>query len=79
VIKLVVLNDVGLIIEIVGFILFLFTRASPASRLLLNEGSDSKFRFLEKKLPDKIGLPLRVISIPLIVIGLAMQFSFFNP
>ncbi len=33
----------------------------------------------EKKLPDKIGLPLRVVSIPLIVIGLIMQFTFFNP
>jgi len=75
---MVVYNDIGLTVEIIGFVLFLITRASPASMLLLNEGSDSKFRFLEKKLPDSIGLPLRVISIPLIVIGLAMQFTFFN-
>jgi len=76
---MVIFNDVGLAIEIIGFILFLITPASPQSFLLINEGSDNyRYNFLAKRLPEKIGLPLRIIAIPLIVIGLAMQFTFFN-
>ena len=75
---MVVLNDIGLTIEIIGFILFLITPASPVSRLILSSTKHDRFGFLEWKIPDKIGLPLRIISIPLIISGLAMQFTFFN-
>jgi len=75
---MVVLNDLGLLIEIIGFVLLFITPNKVSSMLLLSEGSDSKWSFLDWRLPDKIGLPLRVLIVPSIVIGLVMQFTFFN-
>ncbi len=75
---MVVLNDVGLAIEIIGFVLLFITPNKVSSYLLLNEGHNFKWNFLDWRLPDKIGLPLRYAIVPFIVSGLVMQFTFFN-
>ena len=77
---MVVLNDLGLFLEIIGFGIFLAIPIHKAATgfLKLNQAPDPKgiTLFLEKH--PKLENLLRGFGIVLIVAGLMMQFTFFN-
>jgi len=72
---MVVLNDVGLTLEIIGFGIFLFVPLQETYNLILSG---------KKKVPDfinkhtKIRYGSRYVGIGLILLGLVMQYSFLN-
>lgn len=72
---MVVLNDLGLTLEIIGFGIFLFVPIQETYNLVI-EG--------KRRIPDYIDLHtklrygLRYGGIVLIVVGLAMQYNFLN-
>jgi len=74
-VRMVVLNDVGLTLEIIGFGVFLFVPLQETYNLILGG---------KRRIPDfinkhtKIRYGLRYGGIVLIVIGLVMQYSFLN-
>ncbi len=77
---MVVLNDVGLTFEIIGFALFLFVPIQESYGLLLNGGKISKSRKIHDFINehDKFRIGLRYGGISLIILGLVMQYSFLN-
>lgn len=72
---MVVLNDMGLTLEIIGFIIFLFVPLQETYSIITQKTSKSHDFFNEH---HKIRYGLRYFGISLIVLGLGMQFSFLN-
>ncbi len=75
------INDIGIILEIIGFVLLLFTasRNPHQSLLALGEHKESPFDTLrEKIIPDKHVYWVLVFGIGLVILGLFFQFSKFN-
>ena len=72
---MVVLNDLGLTLEIIGFGIFLFVPLQETYNLI-TEGKRRIPDFINKH--TKVRYGLRYGGIILIVIGLAMQYSFLN-
>ena len=74
---MVVLNDAGLTLEIIGFVIFLFTPLIETYNITLNQAKENRItEFLNKH--DRIRYAIRYSGISLIVLGLAMQYSFLN-
>jgi len=73
---MVVLNDLGLTLEIVGFLLFLFVPLQETYNIITEHGSKTS-EFINKH--HKIRYGLRYGGISLIISGLIMQYSFLNP
>ena len=77
---MVVLNDLGLFLEIIGFAIFVAVpiHKTISGFILLESSPDPKGvkPFLEKH-PNLENL-LRVLGIVIILAGLMMQFTFFN-
>ena len=75
------LNDIGIILEIIGFVLLLFTasRNPHQSLLALGEHKESPFDTLrEKIIPDKYVYRGLGFGIGLVILGLVFQYSNFN-
>ena len=77
---MVVLNDLGLFLEIIGFGIFLAIPIHKAATgfLLLNSAQDPKGITLFLNNHPKFESLLRGLGITFIVAGLMMQFTFFN-
>jgi len=74
---MVILNDIGLTLEIAGFIIFLFVPIQESFNLSLNGGNKPRIRkFIENN--PKVERLLRGLGIPLIIAGLIMQYGFLN-
>jgi len=77
---MVVLNDLGLTLEIIGFIVFLFIPIAEkvGSYLLLNAAPKENrvTEFLNKH--DKTRFAVRGMGITMIAFGLILQYSFLN-
>lgn len=76
-----IINDVGIILEIFGFIFLLLVGGrNPSGSYLVLEGHiESKFDRLRKKIiPDEFVYKYLIIGIGLVIGGLILQFSFFN-
>jgi len=72
---MVVLNDVGLSLEIAGFIIFLFVPLQETYNLTKNK-TDSVYDFFNTHHKTRYGL--RYGGIGLIILGLIMQYGFLN-
>ncbi len=75
------INDIGITLEIIGFALLLLTanRNPTAGHLLLEEHKESPFDiFREKIIPDKYVYRVVGFGIGLVILGLIFQFSNFN-
>ena len=75
------LNDLGITLEIIGFALLLLTasRNPTAGHLLLKLHKESPFDiFREKIIPDKYVYWGLGFGIGLIILGLVFQYSNFN-
>lgn len=73
-----ILIDIGIILQIIGFILLLFVgnRNPTGAHLLLESHKDDSFdRFRERIIPDKYIHTGLIIGIITIVIGLVFQLS----
>jgi len=69
---MVVLNDFGLTLEIIGFGIFLFVPITESSSILLEQlGKIEEFFYQHKKTKSF----LRYFGISLIIIGLIMQYQ----
>ena len=74
---MVVLNDVGLTLEIVGFIIFLFVPLQETWNIKLEQAKENRItKFIDKN--TKLRYGFRYGGIGLIVLGLAMQYGFLN-
>ena len=77
---MVILNDVGLTLEIMGFVIFLFVPLQETWNLELNTGKTNTL----KKISDYFGSHhktryiLRYGGIGLIILGLIMQYGFLQ-
>ncbi len=77
-----IINDVGISLEIFGFILLLLVGGrNPTEELIASERHEaSKFDvFRGKIVPDKFVYKCLIFSIGLVVVGLFLQLSPFNP
>ena len=75
------LNDQGIFLEVIGFILLLFTgNRNPGSSLLaLNEHKESPFDKLRSKIiPDKYVYGGFILGIAFVIIGLIWQLSTYQ-
>ena len=72
---MVVLNDVGLTLEIIGFAIFLFVPIQE-SYAIITEKTSKSHDFINEH--HKIRYGLRYGGIGLIILGLIMQYSFLN-
>ena len=72
---MVVLNDLGLTLEIIGFLLFLFVPIQETHNIITKSGRLQTWMNAH----HKSRYALRYGGIGLIVIGLIMQYSFLNP
>lgn len=73
--------DLGIFFEVFGFILLLFVSGrNPNSQNIVGEQHEPfPFDvFREKIIPDKFVYKSLVCGISLIILGLILQFSFFN-
>lgn len=78
---MVVLNDVGLTLEIVGFALFIFVPLQETWNLSLETGKNpSIIKRISNFMNDhnKTRYVLRYGGIGMIITGLIMQYSFLN-
>lgn len=73
---MVVFNDIGLTLEIFGFILFLFVPIQESFSLGIEHKRARLIEFINKH--DKIRYGLRYGGIALIIAGLVLQYSFLN-
>ena len=64
-----VLGDVGLTLEIIGFIIFLFMPIKETFNLVTVSAKENRIT---------IRLDRRYFGIGLIILGIIMQYSFFN-
>jgi|SaaInlStandDraft_2_1057019.scaffolds.fasta_scaffold855677_1 hypothetical protein len=76
---MVVLNDVGLAMEIIGFALFIFVPLQETYNLELS-GKSTGLRKIKDWIDEhnKTRYALRYVGIGLIIAGLIMQFSGLN-
>jgi len=74
---MVVLNDWGLTLEIIGFAIFLFVPLQETWNLKLEQAKENRITIFINK-HDRFRYGLRYGGIVLIVVGLAMQYSFLN-
>ena len=74
---MVVLNDVGLTLEIIGFTIFLFVPLQETWNLKLNRAKESIITIFINK-HDKVRYGLRYGGIGLIILGLIMQYGFLQ-
>jgi len=72
---MVVLNDLGLTLEIIGFAMFLFVPIQETHNLITKHGSRLN-EYINKH--DKVRFTLRYLGISLVILGLIMQYQFFN-
>ena len=72
---MVVLNDLGLTLEILGFIIFLFVPLQETYNWTLEKTSKTHDFFNERK---KLRYGLRYGGIGLIILGLIMQYGFLQ-
>ena len=72
---MVVLNDLGLTLEILGFIIFLFVPITESSGWLLEKLGKIEGFFYKHKSLKKF---LRYFGIGLIILGLIMQYGFLQ-
>jgi len=72
---MVVLNDWGLTLEIIGFAIFLFVPLQETYNIVTSHGSKLN-EYINKH--DKLRQGLRFTGIIFIIIGLIMQYSFFQ-
>jgi len=72
---MVVLNDVGLTLEIIGFGIFLFVPLQETYNII-SEKTSKIYDFINER--HKIRHVLRYTGIGLIIFGLIMQYSFLN-
>ena len=74
---MVVLNDLGLTLEIIGFIIFLFVPLQETFNIKLAQAKENRVtKFIDKH--NKFRNGSRYVGIGLIVLGLAMQYSSLN-
>ena len=73
---MVVLNDVGLTLEIMGFAIFLFVPITESSSFLQEKLGKVEEFFYQHKKTKKF---LRYFGISLIIVGLIMQYQLLNP
>jgi len=74
---MVVLNDVGLTLEIFGFIIFMFVPLQETWNLKLAQAKESRITIYINK-HGKIRYGLRYGGIGLIILGLIMQYGFLQ-
>jgi len=74
---MVVLNDWGLTLEIIGFIMFLFVPLQETLNIMREEAKENRIEKYVRK-HDKIRYGLRYFGIGFIILGLIMQFGFLN-
>ena len=72
---MVVLNDLGLTLEIIGFAIFLIVPLQETYNQLMEGKRRTADFFNEHK---KVRYGLRYSGIGLIILGLIMQYSFLN-
>ena len=75
------LPDLGIIFEIVGFFLLLFTsgRNPTSGHMLWNSHKDDPFDIFRKKfIPDRYVHVSLIVGIAIVIMGLILQFSNFN-
>ena len=73
---MVVLNDVGLTLEIIGFALFLFVPIQETYNITQSGKKGKIYEFINKH--TKIRYGLRYGGISLIILGLIMQYGFLQ-
>jgi len=76
-----IINDVGIILEIFGFIFLLLVggRNPTASHRVLEGHKESNFDIIRTKIiPNEFVYKYLIISIGLVIAGLILQFSFLN-
>lgn len=82
-------SDLGIIIEIIGFGLFLFSAKKLPERgsVAYNTGTDEekkderthkRYKWFYLEIPGVLGQIARIISIGFIIGGVALQHSYFN-
>ena len=72
---MVVLNDVGLTLEIMGFVIFLFVPITEGNSLIVSKlGKIDEWLYQNQKTQRF----LRYLGISLIIIGLIMQYQLLN-
>ena len=73
-------SDIGIICEIGGFVLLLFTASRLANDKVLTLGKiKNKFdKFSEYIIKEKYVYTLFIFGIILVIFGLILQFSFFD-
>lgn len=78
VMRIMILIDIGIFLQIIGFVLLLFVgnRNPTGAHLLLESHKDDPFDlFRERIIPDKYVHTGLIISIIIIVVGLVLQLS----
>jgi len=74
-------NDIGIGLEIIGFILILLVGGRNPSQSLLALGKHKAYRFdiwRKKVIPDNYVYKGLIVGIGLVILGLILQFSFLN-
>ena len=74
--NMVILNDVGLTLEILGFALFLFVPIQETYNITQGGKKGKIYEFINEHKKTRYGL--RYGGIGLIILGLIMQYSFLN-
>jgi len=72
---MVVLNDWGLTLEIIGFAIFLFVPLQETFNMVFSYGNKLN-EYINKH--DNLRYGLRYSGIIFVIIGLIMQYSFFQ-
>jgi len=73
---MVVLNDLGLSLEIAGFLIFLFVPITEGNSFIVNKlGKIDEWLYQNQKAQRF----LRYLGVSLVIIGLIMQYQFLNP
>lgn len=73
---MVVSNDIGLTLEIIGFLIFLYVPITESFNLTLEHKSNKITKFIDNH--KKIRYGSRTVGVTIIIIGLIMQYSFFQ-
>jgi len=72
---MITLNDLGLSLEILGFIIFLFIPIRETFNLTINPDEKKPFEKVSQKMDNN---KVRGIGIVIVFIGLAMQYDWLN-
>lgn len=76
-----IVNDLGISLEIVGFVILLLVsgRNPTSGHLLLESHKDAPFDiWRERMIPNKYVNISLIIGIIIVIVGLILQFSFLN-